>query len=299
MNESKGNLEQIKSWTIGVVGAGTMGTCITADLLFRGLRVVLVDLEEEILEKSRAEIEKVVKFAPLLAPKLKALAPNASLDRVTFTTDLNQMAEVDFVIENITENWEAKEKLYRELDALLPLETCIGVDTSCISIAKLGALTERPSQIVGVHYMNPAYLVETVEVIRSPQTSQNCLDKLLALLELSAKQAVVVQDAPGFVSNRISHLFMNEAAHTLASGIASAKDIDTIFKQCFGHKMGPLETADLIGLDTVMYSLEVLYDSYGEEKYRPAPILREKVGEGKLGRKAGEGFYNYGTGKIL
>ncbi len=279
---------------IGVIGAGTMGTGITVDLVFHGLHSVLVDISDEILEKAKEEIVKNIRFAPLLfknAPKLKT---EDALKQVTFTTRLEDVRDCEYVIENVPEEWEIKKKVYPELDNICKPDVCFGVDTSCTSITRVGALTRRPDKIVGVHFMNPSYLKPVIEVMRGHHTSDECLDATRALLKQMNKEAIVVNDFPGFVSNRISHLFMNEAAFVYQDGVADAKQIDRIFKQCFGHKMGPLETADLIGLDTVMKSLDVLYESYQDPKFRCCPLLRKMVDAGNLGRKTGKGFHNYG-----
>ena len=169
----------------------------------------------------------------------------------------------------------------------------IAVNTSCISITKIAALTNMEKNILGMHFMNPVYLKDCVEVIRGYHTSDKTIDTALSFLNEIGKHGVVVNDLPGFVSNRISHLFMNEAVFTLQDSVADAKKIDTIFKECFGHHMGPLETADLIGLDTVYNSLIILYNSYKDPKYRPAPLLEKMVNAGLLGVKTKKGFYEY------
>jgi 3-hydroxybutyryl-CoA dehydrogenase len=182
------------------------------------------------------------------------------------------------------------------LDQIAPPDVCFGVNTSCISITQVGSVTTRPANVVGVHFMNPVHLMPTVEVIRGYHTSERTLETLLALLAALKKEGVVVEDLPGFVSNRISHLFMNEAAFVLQDSVTTAANIDQIFKKCFGHKMGPLETADLIGLDTVARSLDVLYESFQDPKYRCCPLLRKLVHAGHLGRKTGKGFHVYPEG---
>jgi 3-hydroxybutyryl-CoA dehydrogenase len=175
----------------------------------------------------------------------------------------------------------------------MPPEVCFGANTSCISITRIGSVTRRPAKVVGVHLMNPVHLKPTVEVIRGFHTADCTVGTLLQLFARLDKEAIVVEDMPGFVSNRISHLFMNEAAFVLQDSVATAEQIDAIFRKCFGHKMGPLETADLIGLDTVMRSLDVLHESFQDPKYRCCPLLRKLVHAGHLGRKAGKGFYAY------
>ena len=212
---------------------------------------------------------------------------------MALTTDLGDVASCDFVIENVTENWEIKKLVYEHLERVVPSEVCFAANTSCISITQIGSATKRPANVIGLHFMNPVHLMPTVEVIRGFHTSDRAVDTLLQLFSRLNKEAIIVEDLPGFVSNRISHLFMNEAAFVLQDQVASAEKIDMIFKKCFGHKMGPLETADLIGLDTVMRSLDVLYESFQDPKYRCCPLLRKLVHAGHLGRKTGKGFHVY------
>jgi 3-hydroxybutyryl-CoA dehydrogenase len=282
---------------VAVIGAGTMGAGITVDLVFHGIHTVLVDVSPECLEKARAEIIKNVRFAPLLYKNAPKMAEQDALEQITFTTRLEHVGDCEFVVENVPEEWEIKKKVYTELDEICPPDICFGVDTSCMSITRVAGVTRRPDKVVGVHFMNPSYLKPVIEVMRGYHTSDQCLDTVRSLLAQLDKEAVVVNDYPGFVSNRISHLFMNEAAFVLQDGVATAEQIDNIFKKCFGHKMGPLETADLIGLDTVMKSLDVLYQSYQDTKFRCCPLLRKMVDAGRLGRKTGKGFYDYSAGK--
>lgn len=278
---------------VGVVGAGNIGTSVIADLLLHGLEAVAVDNSDLALHRAHTEVANAVRFAPLLSKDLPKVTATDAIAKMELTTDLEKLASCDFVIENVTEDWEIKRQLYLELDRVLPGKTCIGANTSCISISRLARVTQRPAKVIGIHLMNPVYLKSTVEVIRGEHTTDETVNKLTILLSQLGKQAILVEDVPGFVSNRISHLFMNEAALVLQEKVASADKIDTIFKQCFGHKMGPLETADLIGLDTVVRSLDVLYDSYRDPKYRCSSLLREMVAAGQLGRKSGQGFYTY------
>jgi 3-hydroxybutyryl-CoA dehydrogenase len=280
---------------VAVIGVGNIGSGVVVDLLLHGIHAVGVDVSEAELDRARADILKAVRFAPLLAKGAPRLTPQETLSRITLTTDLERVAECGFIVENITEDWSVKEPLYRRLDRIAPPDVCFGANTSCIPIGRIAAATSRPTQVVGMHFMNPVYLKPTVEVIRGSATSESTLGVVQALFGQLKKKAIVVKDNPGFVSNRISHLFMNEAALVLADGLASAAQIDAIFKQCFGHKMGPLETADLIGLDTVARSLDVLYDAFSDPKYRCCPLLRQMVESGHCGVKSGRGFYVYPT----
>jgi 3-hydroxybutyryl-CoA dehydrogenase len=281
---------------VGVLGAGNIGIGVVTDLVLHGISAVVVDVSREILQRAQAEVLKNVRFAPLLSKTLPKVTKEEALQRMTLTTEIAQVASCDFVIENVTEDWGIKKAVYEELERAVPAGVRFGANTSCISITQIGSATRRPADVVGLHLMNPVHLKPTVEVIRGFHTSDAALDTLGALLSRLGKEAVVVQDLPGFVSNRISHLFMNEAAFVLQDGVSTAENIDTIFKKCFGHKMGPLETADLIGLDTVMRSLDVLYESFQDSKYRCCPLLRKFVHAGHLGRKTGKGFHVYPEG---
>jgi 3-hydroxybutyryl-CoA dehydrogenase len=278
---------------IGVVGAGNIGTGVVTDLLLHGLSAVVVDLSRDRLERARAAVLDNIRCAPLFSKALPRVAKESATERMLLTTDLRQLAECDFVVENVTEDWNTKKELYGQLDAVVPAGVRFGVNTSCISITQIGSVTKRPADVIGVHFMNPVHLMPTVEVIRAFHTSDETIHALQELLSTLQKEAIVVEDLPGFVSNRISHLFMNEAAFVLQDRVASADKIDLIFKKCFGHRMGPLETADLIGLDTVMRSLDVLYESFQDSKYRCCPLLRTLVHAGHLGRKTGKGFHVY------
>jgi 3-hydroxybutyryl-CoA dehydrogenase len=188
-----------------------------------------------------------------------------------------------------------KRQVYPRLDRICPPHVVFAANTSAISITRLASLTSRPERIVGMHFMNPVPLKDTVEVIRGHHTSEETLETARRLLATMGKKAVVVNDFPGFVSNRVLMLTVNEAVYLVQDGVAAPQDVDEIFRSCFGHPMGPLQTADLIGLDTILYSIQVLYDSFGDSKYRPCPLLRKMVDAGLHGRKSGEGFYRYTT----
>ena len=197
------------------------------------------------------------------------------------------------MVENSTEKWVIKKEIYPQLDAICPEQTVFAANTSCISITRIGSVTNRPDRIVGMHFMNPVPMKPTVEVIRGYHTSEETLATAKQFLAGMNKDGIVVNDSPGFVSNRVLMLTVNEAAFLLHEGVSNAKDVDDIFKKCFGHKMGPLETADLIGLDTILYSIEVLHESFADSKYRPCPLLQKMVDAGLYGRKSGSGFYTY------
>ena len=278
---------------VGVLGAGNIGVGVVTDLVMHGISAVVVDSTDEILERAQDNVLRNVRTAPLFSKTLPRLSRDEASQRMVLTTDIKEVAHCDFVIENVTEDWKVKKPVYENLDRLLPPEVCVGANTSCISITQIAAATHRPASVVGVHLMNPVHLKPTVEVIRGLHTSDETVETLRQLFVVLGKDAIVVGDMPGFASNRISHLFMNEAAFVLQDNIATAEQIDEIFKKCFGHKMGPLETADLIGLDTVMRSLDVLYESYQDPKYRCSPLLRKLVHAGHCGRKSGKGFYTY------
>lgn len=279
--------------TIGVVGAGTIGIGVITDLILHGLHAVVAEISDAAQRKAKAEVLKNIRFAPMFSKTLPHVTQDDAAKRMTFTCDLKDLAGCELIIENVPEKWEIKRPIYEQLDAIMPPGVCFGANTSCLSITRIAAVTRRPAQIIGLHVMNPVQLMPTVEVIRGAHTSDQTVEQLQALFDQLHKKAIIVEDLPGFVSNRISHVFMNEAAFVLQDKVSTAEKIDQIFKQCFGHKMGPLETADLIGLDTVANSLDVLYDSFQDPKYRCCPLLRSLVEAGHLGRKTGRGFHTY------
>ncbi|MFB4195448.1 3-hydroxyacyl-CoA dehydrogenase family protein [Streptomyces carpaticus] len=276
---------------VGVVGAGVMGTGLTQNLTEHGHEVVLTDRSKEALDRARAEIERYERFGALLG----ATGPQREdmTRRVTYSTDLAELGEVEFLVENITENWELKRELYPRLDAVCRPETVFAVNTSAIPITKVAARTGRPDRVLGMHFMNPVPMKATVEVIKGWHTSQQTIDTAQSLLASVGKSGVLVNDSPGFVSNRVLMLTINEAVFLVADGVATAEQVDRIFTECFGHTMGPLATADLIGLDTILYSIDVLYENFQDSKYRPCPLLQRMVDAGLHGRKSGEGFFRY------
>ncbi|WP_406411648.1 3-hydroxyacyl-CoA dehydrogenase family protein [Streptomyces sp. NBC_01614] len=278
---------------IGVVGAGTMGTGVAQLFAEHGHEVVLVDVADHILENALADISRNIRLAPLVRPGTPERPPEQVTGRILFTTDLKQLRHVDYLVENVTERWDVKRPLYEELDTLCPPKVPFGVNTSAIPITRVAAATSRADRVIGTHFMNPAHLKPTVEVIRGHHTSDETLARTQALLDDVGRRHIVVADSSGFVTNRVLMLTLNEAIFVLHEGVSSAADIDRLFKECFGHAMGPLETADLIGLDTVLLSLEVLYGDFNDPKYRPCPLLRRLVDAGLHGRKTGQGFHSY------
>jgi 3-hydroxybutyryl-CoA dehydrogenase len=280
---------------VGVVGAGTMGVGVAHLFAGSGHDVVLVDTTDEVLATARERIAHNVRYYPLVQPGFPRIAASAVLSRITCATDPGGLAEVDLVVENATESWPVKQAVYRDLARVCRRDCVIAVNTSAMSITRLAALVAEPARVLGAHFMNPAPLKPLVELVRGHHTSEAALTYVLDLLRSSGKDAVVVHNAPGFVTNRVMMLTVNEAVFLLQERVAdTAADIDRLFRDCFGHRMGPLETADLIGLDTVLLSLEVIQDGFADCKYRPAPLLRELVAAGRLGRKSGHGFYDYG-----
>ncbi|MEU9144385.1 3-hydroxyacyl-CoA dehydrogenase NAD-binding domain-containing protein [Streptomyces sp. NPDC048349] len=278
--------------TAGVVGAGVMGVGVAQNLAQTGHRVVLVDVSEEILENARKELRQSLRAFAMFNRKA-AVDPAEVFEKIEFTTDYELLAKADFVVENVTEEWAIKEKVYKELDRICRPEVVFAVNTSAISITRVGSVTSRPERVVGMHFMNPVPLKPMVEVIRGHHTTPETIDTARRFLAELGKECIVVEDVPGFVSNRVLMLTINEAVFLVQDGVAPAADVDRIFKTCFDHKMGPLETADLIGLDTILKSVEVLYESFNDSKYRPAPLLKKMVAAGLLGRKSGQGFHTY------
>jgi len=281
--------------TVGVIGAGVMGTGVAQNLAQTGHHVVLIDLRDEILQKALTNIRNNLRFQGLFNKTAPAVDPEAVLARIHVSTDWQPLEAADFVVENVSEQWAIKQTVYPQLDALCPAHCIFAANTSAISITRIAALTQRPAQVIGMHFMNPVPMKKTVETIRGFHTSEATIATAKQFLQQMGKDCILVNDSPGFVANRLSHLFMNEAANLVMENVGTARDIDDIFKKCYGHAMGPLETADLIGLDTVVDTLKVLFDDYQDSKFRCSPLLRRMVDAGLLGRKSGKGFYNYPT----
>lgn len=278
---------------VGVIGAGTMGIGVTADLVLHGVETVLVDIDNRVLEKAKLEIKKIIRMAPLMKNKTNDFSVDEMMGKIRFTTNIEHIHDVDFVVENVNEVWETKKQVYIQADRICKLDVCFGANTSCFSITQLASVTSRPDKLIGMHFMNPVFLKPVIEVIRGFHTSDSTVEEAKAFLSRMEKTSIIVKDFPGFVLNRVSHLFMNEAAFVVQDQVATPQQVDELFKKCYGHTMGPLETADLIGLDTVVHSLQVLYETYQDPKFRCCPLLKKMVNAGLLGRKSGEGFYQY------
>lgn len=277
---------------VGVVGAGTMGRGLAQVLAQAGFRVSLVDVADGTLTEARRTIDRVLKSAALFDSSLRRQRGEV-LARIETTTDYDTLRQVDFAIENATEDWAIKKRVYADLARVLPLNCVVGANTSAISIARLGALISNPSRVIGMHFMNPVPQKSLVEVIRSAATSDATVATAISVLDRLGKRAIIVRDSPGFVTNRVLMLTVNEAIAVVEDGVAEPSDVDAIFVGCFAHAMGPLATADLIGLDTILRSLVVLCDSLDDPKFTPRPLLRRMVEEGRLGRKSGQGFFDY------
>lgn len=278
---------------VGVVGAGVMGTSICEDLLENQITAILVDISDEIVQHARARIRNGIRARAMMSGRKTAQPIDELLERVTLTTDFAALAGAGFVIENVTEDVETKRTVYEKLESVCDQDCIFIANTSCIPIGRLGSFTQRPEKVIGIHFMNPVPLKKTVELIAGKETSTDTIGRTKAMLDALGKDYIEVNDSPGFVSNRVLMLTINEAIYVLQDQVTDAENIDAVFKSCFGHNMGPLETADLIGLDTIQNSLLVLYDCFGDDKFQPCPLLRDMVEAGKLGRKSGLGFFPY------
>ncbi|GAE87601.1 3-hydroxyacyl-CoA dehydrogenase family protein [Acetivibrio straminisolvens] len=279
--------------TIAIIGAGVMGSATALHIARYGYRVILKDISTEILEKARKNIRNEYRSACMMNKEYSSVSLDTILQNISFQEDYNGVEAADIIIENITEDMEKKIAEYKRLGEVCNKDAFFALNTSCISITKLASYLPDPQRVIGTHLMNPVPLKEMVEVIKGYHTSKETEEEIVSFLKSLGKKPIVIGDLPGFVSNRISHLFMNEAAFIVQDGIATPEQVDNIIKLGFNHKMGPLETADLIGLDTVVNSLEVLYESYQDPKYRCCPLLKKMVDAGHLGRKSGKGFYKY------
>lgn len=282
--------------TVAVLGAGTMGNGIAHVFARAGYQVILRDVEQRFLDRAMETIGKNLD-REIKKGKLTEAEKPGVLARLKPVTDMSAIAAADFVVEAVPEKLEIKRAVLGEVDKLLRPEVILASNTSSISMTALAALTSRPDRFVGMHFMNPVPMMVLVEVIRALQTSQATFDATMELAKKLGKTPVAVNDAPGFVSNRVLMPLINEAAYCVMEGVATPEAVDAVMKFGMNHPMGPLELADFIGLDVCVDILHVLHDGLGDPKYRACPLLKKYVAAGWLGRKSGRGFYAYGNGK--
>jgi 3-hydroxybutyryl-CoA dehydrogenase len=276
----------------GVVGAGTMGNGIAHVFARSGYSVILCDVEQRFLERGLATITKNLD-REVAKNKITAEDKAAALQKIEPVTERSKLAECDLIVEAATEKFEIKAEIFRDLDRLARSEVILASNTSSISITKLGALTKRPDKVIGMHFFNPVPVMRLVEVIRGLATSEETFATVRELAVKLDKTPVEVNDAPGFVSNRVLMPLLNEAMYAVMEGVATAEAVDEVFKLGMAHPMGPLTLADFIGLDVCLDIMRVMQDGLGDPKYRPCPLLIKMVDAGWLGRKSGRGFYKY------
>ncbi|PCI10832.1 MAG: 3-hydroxybutyryl-CoA dehydrogenase [Flavobacteriaceae bacterium] len=278
---------------IAVIGSGTMGNGIAHTFAQKGFKVLLIDISEDALQRALATISK--NLDRLLAKeKISEADKNNTLANITTSTSIKDAVKnADLVVEAATENKELKLNIFKELDASCPSHTILASNTSSISITEIAAVTNRPEQVIGMHFMNPVPIMKLVEVIRGKETSDSITKTIMDLSTSLGKIPVEVNDAPGFVANRILMPMLNESIETLQDGVAGVYEIDTVMKLGMAHPLGPLQLADFIGLDVCLSILNVMYDGFNNEKYKPCKLLVDMVSDGKLGVKSGEGFYDY------
>ena len=281
---------EVKS--VAVIGAGTMGNGIAQVVAASGIGVVMTDINDAALKRGLDAIGKGLERL-VSKQKLSATDRTALLGRIRTTTRLEDIADCDVVVEAATENVDLKLKIFADLDRLAKPAAILASNTSSISLTRIAGTTRRPSQVIGMHFFNPVPVMPLVELIRALQTSDTTYQAIKALTEKLGKSPVEVKNSPGFVGNRILLPMLNEAVYCLHEGLATAEDIDSVMKLGMGHPMGPLALADLIGLDTCLAILRVLYEGFKDPKYRPCLLWQEKVDAGELGRKTGRGFFVY------
>jgi len=278
--------------TVAVLGAGTMGNGIAHVFARSGISVILRDVEQRFLDRAMETIGKNLD-REIKKGKLTEQEKPGVLARIKTATDMGAIAAADFVVEAVPEKMEIKRAVLTEADKLLRPEVILASNTSSISMTTLAAMTSRPDRFVGMHFMNPVPVMALVEVIRALQTSDAAFELTMELAKKLGKTPVAVNDAPGFVSNRVLMPLINEAAYCVMEGVATPEAVDAVMKLGMNHPMGPLELADFVGLDVCVDVLKVLYDGLGDPKYRACPLLKKYVAAGWIGRKSGRGFYTY------
>ena len=277
---------------IAVIGAGQMGNGITQVAASAGYEVLMVDIKQEFVDRGMATIQK--SLSKLVSKeRMSQLDADETLARITTTTNRNDCADVDLVVEAVPEILDLKTSIFSELDEICKPDCILASNTSSISISTIGNATNRPDKVIGMHFMNPVPIMKLVEIINGDQTSETTNSTVVEAAEKMGKTALSCNDSPGFVSNRILCPMLNEAILTLQEGVAEPAAIDGIMKLGMNHPIGPLALSDLIGLDTVLHIMNVLHEGLDDDKYAPADLLKTMVAEGKLGRKSGEGFYKY------
>lgn len=276
-----------------IIGAGQMGSGIAQVCAQSGYEVILNDISEEALDRGVSNIERLLS-RNVEKERMTEEEKNAVLSRITKSTDLEGSAkEIDLAIEAVVENIDVKKDIFRKLDANAPEHAILASNTSSLPITDIASATNRPEKVIGMHFMNPVPVMKLVEIIRGLQTSDETYEVIADMTKKLYKTGVESKDFPGFISNRILMPMINEAIYTVYEGVASIEDVDTVMKLGMNHPMGPLTLADFIGLDTCLYIMEVLYEGFGDSKYRPCPLLRQYVQAGWYGRKSGRGFYVY------